>query len=36
MEMKTVVAPEIEQALSEIRDATTVIALLRLKEKLAG
>jgi 8-oxo-dGTP pyrophosphatase MutT (NUDIX family) len=27
---------EIERALPEIRDATTVIALLRLKEKLAG
>lgn len=27
---------EIEQALPEIRDATTVIALLRLKEKLQG
>lgn len=27
---------EIEQALPEIRDATTVIALLRLKEKLRG
>src|SRR5215207_3530671 len=27
---------EIEQALPEIRDATTVIALLRLKEKLAA
>ena len=27
---------EVEQALPDIRDATTVIALLRLKEKLAG
>jgi ADP-ribose pyrophosphatase len=27
---------EIEQALPEVRDATTVIALLRLKEKLKG
>jgi 8-oxo-dGTP pyrophosphatase MutT (NUDIX family) len=27
---------EIEQALPEIRDATTVIALLRLKEKIGG